>query len=336
MLCSFLTAGILSAGFAAQNQPPSPPPDHQVHTQITAPDPENPQQAHPGSAPRMVEIPLLDCSGLPCVEMTAGSGKTFKLAVDTGEVNSYLDTKTAQMLGLDLKPLKGSGDSGAAQVQTTVVPGAKLGDLPMGDFPFMVLDTSQSDKPGEKPQPFPADGALTYRAFQNRLLQIDYTHHMVRISEPQDAAQPCPHACSDLLVKHVGAYGPPTITAAGFSINGQPVDAQIDTLFTGTMLVYPEAVQKLGLKKAAKTKHKELFPYVESGIKLGRFDSAAVNFHDAPVAPDAPLYFFTADDRPPAVPFDVTIGSGLLSHATVTFDFKGMHLWIDGNEGPAQ
>lgn len=283
----------------------------------------------------MVEVPLLDCSGLPCIDMSSSNGKTLRLLIDTGEVNSYLDTKAAQTLGLDLKPLKGSGDSTVAQIQQTVVPGAKLGELPMGDFPFLVLDTTQSpDKSGAPMTPLPGDGVLTYSAFRNRLLEIDYTHHLVRISEPQESAQPCPHDCSDLVVKHIGKYGPVTLTAGGFEIDGQSVDAQIDTLFTGTMLVYPGAVEKLGLKKQAKAKRKELFPYVESGIKLARFDGAAESFRAIDLMTDAPLYFFTSDDHPPAVEFDATVGSGLLSHAVVTFDFKGMHLWMDSGTTP--
>lgn len=249
----------------------------------------------------------------------------LKLVLDTAEVNQYLDTKAAQSAGLELKPLKGAED---AQLQQTTVPSAKMGELPMGDFPFMVFDTNQA-KAGQKPEPFPADGALTYGAFQNRLLEIDYARKAVRISEPQSTAQPCPHACSDVVIKHVGSYGPATLTADGFAINGQPVVAQIDTLFTGTMLVYPEAVQKLSLKKEAKAKHKELFPFVEGGIRLARFDGAAESFHDVQLGQDAPLYFFTSENAPPAVQFDVTVGSGLLSHAKVSLDFKGMHLWMD-------
>ncbi len=279
----------------------------------------------------MVEVPLLDCSGLPCIDMSTGSGKTLHLLIDTGEVNSYLDTKVAQALGVELKPLPGSGDSASAsEVQQTVVPGAKLGDLPMGDFPFLVLDTTPApDKPGAKLQPLPGDGVLTYRAFHNRLLQIDYPKKVVRISEPQDTAQPCPHDCSDLVVKHIGTYGPVTLTADGFTLNGQPVNAQVDTMFTGTMLVYPGAVEKLGLKKEAKAKHKELFPFVETGIKLARFDGAAESFRGTQLVQGGPLYFFTSDDHPPAVQFDVTVGSGLLNQAVVTFDFKGMHMWME-------
>jgi Aspartyl protease len=297
---------------------------------------QNPEPATPPSAlPRMLDIPLVDCSGLPCIDMSTANGKTLRLLISTAEANSYLDTKAAQALGLDLKPLKGADGSTITDVQQTVVPGAKLGELPMADFPFMVLDTTQPPgNPGAQLEPLPGDGALTYTAFRNRLLQIDYPHQVVRISQPQETAQQCPQPCSDLVETRIGKHGPRTLTAKGFAVYGQPVDAQIDTLFTGTMLVYPGSVQKLGLKKEAKAKRKELFPYIENGIKLARYDGAAESFHDVSLVEDGPLYFFTPKDTPPVVDFDVTVGSGLFSRAVVTFDFKGMHIWVEKVEPP--
>lgn len=287
------------------------------------------------AGPRMIEVPLLDCSGLPCVDLATGSGKTLRLLIDTGEVNAYLDLKAAQALGLDLQSLKGTDGGDINQVQQTVVPGARLGDLPLGDFPFMVLDTSpQPDKPGQSTQALPGDGALTYGAFKNRLVEIDARNHVMRISEPQSDAQPCPRDCSDLVIKHIGRWGPVTLTAAGFAVNGEAVDVQLDTLFTGTMLVYPGSVEKLGLKKQSKAKPKEVFPYTQGGVKLARADEGAVSFRGVPLLQNGPLYFATKDAQLPEVQFDATAGMGLLSRATATFDFKGMHFWIES--GPVQ
>jgi Aspartyl protease len=282
------------------------------------------------TAPRMVEVPLLDCSGLLCVELSAGSGKTLRLLIDLGEANAYLDTKAAQTLGLSLQALKGSDGGDINEVQQTVVPGARLGDLPLGDFPFMVLDTTpQPDKLGGKAEPLPGDGALTYGAFKNRLVEIDGRNHVMRISEPQSDAEPCPHECSDLLIKHVGNWGPVTLITQGFAVNGQPVDVQLDTLFTGTILIYPGAVEKLGLKKESKAKGKELFPYTQGGVKLARAETGAVTFRGIPLLQEGPLYFGTKDANLPAVQFDATVGMGVLSRATATFDFKAMHFWMD-------
>jgi len=316
VLSAFLSASLLSQTLPVP-QVPAPP---EAGAQASA----TPVQH------KLFEIPLLDCSGLPCVDLATGSGKTLRLLIDTAEANSYLDIKVAQSLGLELQPLKGSDGNVINEVQQTIVPGAHFGDLPMGDFPFMVLDTTpQPDKPGERTERLPGDGVLTYNAFKNRLIQIDYANHMVRISEPQDDAQPCPHNCSRLVIKHFGSFGPVTLTADGFTLNGQPIDAQIDTLFTGTMLVYPGSVEKLGLKKESKSKHKEFFPFTQGGLKLARAEGATESFHDMQLVQNGPLYFGTTDDHLPSASFDAAVGSGLLSHAVVTFDFKGMQMWME-------
>lgn len=292
--------------------------------------PALPDQPNPSLKVRTVELPLLDCSGLPCVELSTGTGKTLRMLIDTGEVNAYLDLKAAQSLGVNLQSLKDSAGGDINQVQQTIVPGAHLGDLPLGDFPFMVLDMSpQTDKPGQKTQPFPADGALTYGAFKNRLLQIDARNHIVRISEPQPDAQPCPHECSKLTIKHFGNWGPVTLTTEGFSVNGQPLDAQVDTLFTGTVLIYPASLEKLDLKKQSKSKHKEVFPYTQNGINLARADDGVIAYQNMQLLQNGPLYFATPDAHLPILQFDATIGMGLLSRAVATFDFKGMHFWMD-------
>src|SRR5581483_5828745 len=116
---------------------------------------------------KLVEVPLLDCSGLPCVDLATGSGKTFRLLIDMADVNSFLDTKKAKVMGLPLQPMKGRDGNDIPEIQQTVVAVARLGDLPLGDFPFMVLDTSTPDPDKQKQQPLPGDGALTYSAFKN-------------------------------------------------------------------------------------------------------------------------------------------------------------------------
>lgn len=286
---------------------------------------------------KLIEVPLLDCAGIPCVEMTGADGKTFRLLIDLAEVNSFLDTKQAKAMGLPLQPLKGSDGNDISEIQQTVVPGAHLGDLPMGDFPFMVLDTATPKPDRQKQQPLPADGALTYSAFKSRVLQIDYAHHVLRISEPQTAPGACPGTCSNLMIKHFGGdYGPMTLTTGGFVINGQPIDVQLDTLFTGTVVIYPASVEKLGLKKQSKSKQKENFPYVQGGLTLVRFDGASASFGAVPLTQNGPLYFGTPDDHFPAVHFDATVGWGLLSHAVVTFDFSSMQMWMEATGGPGQ
>ncbi|MBV9265440.1 MAG: hypothetical protein JO061_04650 [Acidobacteriaceae bacterium] len=284
------------------------------------------------TVPVMHEIPLLTCSGLPCVELTSKSVNVMRLAIDLASVNGYLDVKTAQARGLKLESLKAAGGAEITAVQQTIVPGAKLGDLELGDFPFMVLDLSADPAEPKKKRAtsFPADGALAFGSFKNRILQIDWERHLVRISEPISQEQPCPRDCGDLKFEHLGHYGPLTLTATGFQVDGKDLTCQIDTLFTGTMLIYPQAVDRLGLRELTKTRHKEEFPFFQNGVKLTEAESVNEGFHRDTLLSEAPVYFWTAKDvAPPEVSFDATIGAGLMSRALVTFDFKANHIWVE-------
>ena len=304
-------------------------------------------QSQPGSPQAQFhEVPLLDCSGLPCLEMTSRSGKTIKLVIDTAEPNSFLDVKVAQTLDSNVKPIKADNDADISQIQQSTVAGAKIGDLPMGDFPFLAIDTTPEANPHQPKLPlsrdpsrakqtpaFPADGALGFRAFENRILQIDYPHHKVRLSEPVDQPQPCPQTCTDLVIKHFGNYGPVTLTTTGFSVNGQPLDVQIDAEFSGTMLVYPDSVKKLGLKKLAKAKQKSFFPFLQGGLKLAEAEGGGtVTYQSLQLGQELPIYFFDSSDaHTNPVNFGATVGSGLFVHLTAVFDFKGKHFWVQAS-----
>jgi hypothetical protein len=262
--------------------------------------------------------------------MVSSNGKTLRLLLDTGNANAYLDRKAALAMSLALKPMIGGDGKPIEEMQEAIVPGAKLGELPMGDFPFVVLDTSEpKDENGQKVTPLPGDGALTYGSFKNRILQLDFGKHVVRISEPLTEAQTCPGRCGDLSIKHFGNFGPPTITTTGFTVNGQPVEAQIDTLFAGTMLIYPASVKRLNLNKESKSKKKEQFPFTGGGLKLAKAEGASEAFADLTLLQDAPLYFTTPEGRTPGDLFDATVGVGLLSHGVITLDFKDMKIWIN-------
>jgi hypothetical protein len=265
--------------------------------------------------------------------MSTQSGKTLKLVIDLAEPNSYLDVKPAQTLDASLKPMKSENDADISQVQRTTVVGAQLGDLPMGDFPFVVLDTTPDPNAQPKARqlpPFPADGALGFRGLENRIVKIDYPHHVVHISEPLDAAQACPQTCTDLVVRHFGEFGPVTLTTTGFSVNGQPLNVQLDTIFAGTVLIYPDFVKKLGLKKLAKSKRKQFFPFVQGGLSLAQAEGAGEAWQTTPFAPDMPIYFFDSDDaHTNPVNFDATVGSGLFAQSVAVFDFKGKHFWLE-------
>ncbi|HWF48850.1 MAG TPA: hypothetical protein VG168_17715 [Bryobacteraceae bacterium] len=290
------------------------------------------------AAPAFHEVQLFDCSGIPCVDMTIGSAggeiKTLRLLIDTSGPNAYLDSRIAASMNLDVKPMAGADGKPIEEIQQTVAPGAKLGDLPMGDFPFLVLNLNDSDNSGSltkrKAAPLPGDGALTFGSFRNRIVQLDFRNHVMRVSEPITTPQPVPANSADLIVKHFGNYGPATIVTPGFSVNGRLIEAQIDTLFTGTILIYPESVNKLVLEKQSKARKKEDFPFW-GGVKLVRGNAEAEGFGNLELLQNAPLYFATPDaaTHTPEGQFDATVGVALLSGTAMTLDFVDKKIWVE-------
>jgi hypothetical protein len=290
------------------------------------------------AGPAFHEMHLFDCSGIPCVDMTVastgGETKTLRLLIDTSGPNAYLDSRVAASMNLVVKPMAGADGKPIEEIQQTIAPGAKLGDLPMGDFPFLVLNLNDPGDSGSltsrKAAPLPGDGALTFGSFRNRIIQLDFRNHVMRVSEPVTTPQTVPASSADLIVKHFGNYGPATIVSPGFSVNGQPIEAQIDTLFTGTMMIYPESVEKLDLKKQSKAHKKEDFPFW-GGVKLVRGEAETEGFGNLQLLQNAPLYFATAEaaTHTPEGQFDATVGTGLLSGIVVTLDFVDKKIWIE-------
>jgi hypothetical protein len=268
---------------------------------------------------------MLDCSGLPCVEAALESGKHLRLLIDTGNVNSLVDTAIAKEAGLAITPAHGADGKPLPGYGVAVLAGVKLGDVSLGDLRVLVLDLGSYIKRDRMPA---ADGALAYTAFKDRLLELDYPRRTVHVTERLDTELPCPGSCGKLTTPTFGKKGPPIVVTTGFLVNAQPVTAQVDTMFTGTMLIYPGSVQKLGLDEEAKTSKKRFFKYTDDGVEMLESQSKQESFGDLVLSRSAPLYFTTPSVHLPDDLFDATVGHELFLHSVLSLDFHGMKLWI--------
>lgn len=269
--------------------------------------------------------PMLACSGLPCLDVTAANGRHLRLLLDTGDVDSVLDTAVARQLGLALSPVPGR-DGKPAPYQNAILPAVKLGRASLGDVKVRVMDLSQFITQDRLPA---SDGTLAYSAFKDRLLTLDYPNHTVLISAPLRSALPCPGFCGSLSTPTFGRKGPAILVATGFSVNGEPVTAQIDTLFSGTLLVYPTSVTKLRLDQADHTTKTEFFKYTDGGVHMRQAESRTQAFGQTVLAKDAPLYFATPEVHLPDGMFDATVGHALLEHSVLSLDLHDMKLWLN-------
>ena len=266
------------------------------------------------------EVPLLDCSGIPCIEVRIGEGKPLRMGLDTGDVASVLDKDVAEGAGLKAtQPMPAGAPAGMFK---TEIPAVHVGTVTLRDV--RTLGLSLTEMIAQKQMPDFA-GTLAYTAFKDRVVQIDFVAHKLRISEVLTAPAPCGDACDKFSLITFGTKGPPIMVAKGFEINGKSVAAQIDTMFTGTMLVYSASIDKLGLTEAAKTDKTEHFAFTDGGVDMKVAPAAKESFHGRALGVSSPvMYFPTADVHEPDGLFDATVGLGLFYGTVLTIDLHGM------------
>ncbi|HEV2213330.1 MAG TPA: hypothetical protein VGS99_08270, partial [Gammaproteobacteria bacterium] len=182
------------------------------------------------AAPDFVaEIPFDLCKGMICIQAELDDGKTSTLLLDTGDASNFISVEAAQAhgwalkpyMGKDGKPVEGLFDAGTHEV--------KLGAL---SAPMRYLASPAADMGTQGTY----DGNLVYSYFKDRVLQIDYPKKLLRVSAPLTAAPTQAGAAGQLKIVNFHNWGPPIVVGGPFTINGKPVDAQIDTGYTGSML----------------------------------------------------------------------------------------------------
>ena len=285
-------------------------------------------QAHAqaaGGVKFATEVPLLDCDGMPCVEARMGSGPNLKMGIDTGNVASVLDAAYAEAAGLKpTAPLPAGAPSGMFR---TMIPSIIVGNVKLTNVATLAMSLSDMVAQNQMPH---VDGTLAYTAFKDRILQIDFVGRRVRISEVLTAPVDCSGACDKISLIKFGKTGPPIVVAEGFEINGKKVSAQIDTMYSGTLLVYTASIDKLQLADLAKTTKSRDFPFTDGGVKMKEAPAEKEGFRGLTLSGPAPLvYFPTPDVHEPDGLFDATVGLELFYKAALTLNFHDMTVSVE-------
>lgn len=262
------------------------------------------------------DVPLVSCDGLPCIEALIG-GQKLHLLIDTGNQASVLDTAGAKKIGL--KPYSPKQPNWPKDIFRATIPSLSIGSLRLSGVEILTMSVTDMIAQNQMPH---ADGVLAYTAFKDRAVQMDFHSHRFRISEVISTALPCSGTCDAFSLITFGKHGPPIVVAKGFTINGHPVTAQIDTQYSGSLLVYTASIDKLELSDAARTTDATLFPYTDGGVKMKFAPAQDESFHGISLAALHPLvYFPTAGVHEPDALFDATVGIGLLGDTILTLDF---------------
>jgi hypothetical protein len=272
----------------------------------------------------VVDVPYTPCDGLICLDVSLDGAPSRKLMLDTGNVHSTLIADRAKGLGWTLAPARRNGEA----IDGIWLAGEHrvgVGD-DVASETFWVFDRKLLGKY----QP-PVDGSLAYDFFSDRVLEIDYVKHRVRYTKP--IATPAPETraagLGALRLINFGERGPPVVVGTPFTVNGKNVRAQIDTVFTGTLLVYDSALDALGLHKEGKP---ELFRYTDDGVNLSPGKSDGVGFDGRTLASGAKSVWYVADGPNPVHQpdnlFEATAGNALFAHSIVTLDFHAMTIGV--------
>ena len=275
------------------------------------------------NAPRWAaDVPLLDCDGTPCIEGRLSDGSTVRLGIDTGNASSVLDTKAAAALGL--KPSAPPKPGTPAGMYRSSIPSVALGDSRFENVSVVVMDLSDMIAQNQMPH---VAGTLAYTAFHDRVLQFDFVAQRLRISEILESPASCHEPCDRISLIKFGEHGPPIVVAEGFSINQHPISAQIDTMFTGSLLIYTNAIERAGLAAQAKTSQERNFAYTDGGVKMKQAPADSEMFHHLAFT-NGKVYFPTPGVHEPDGLFDATVGLELFRDAILTLDFHDMKLSI--------
>jgi hypothetical protein len=267
------------------------------------------------------EVPFTVCDdGLICVPVTVDGKQKETLILDTGNDNSFFSAATAETLGWKLDPAKDDSGKTMPNIFTsdhTVQLGAVSLKLQM-----VLIKRS---KPAA---PRPYQGSLAYTDLKDRVVQIDYPHHLLRISEVQDGPAPAA-APGELKAITFGRQGPPILTGGPFSVNGHSLRAQIDTCYTGSLLIYDAAVPSLGLQEMAGKGTPRQFPHTDGGVTMLGAPVQSIGFAGHDFALKNPtVYFPTPGVHQPDGLFEGTVGNELLQDSVVTLDLHRMTLDI--------
>jgi hypothetical protein len=112
-------------------------------------------------------------------------------------------------------------------------------------------------------------------------------------------------------------------------MNGKDVSVQVDTLYTGTMLIYPTSVDRLGLQAQAASKQTDMFHFTDGGVDMVRGQASDESFGTKTLLANAPLYFATPNVHTPDGMFDGTVGAALFAGHVVNLDFRGNRFWLE-------
>jgi len=174
----------------------------------------------------------------------------YNFVLDTGTYASSIDLGLARELRLPLRATRGeSRGVGSSHVvgRTTLLEDVRLGDLVVGQLPAAALDLSGASAQLGRP----LHGVLGNNFLASRITQIDYFRRRIRfLAGPSVPLPDNPHRITFPLQFRAGAILP---VLEDCFVNGTRLAVTLDTGSSLGLVLFPKAVQLLGLEELART-----------------------------------------------------------------------------------
>jgi hypothetical protein len=266
------------------------------------------------------DVPYTPCEGAICIQVTLSDHKPHSFLLDTSYNHSSIDEPVARGLGWKLTPYSSKGQ---------VVPGLFLAD---GSKPAAFAGVEGSadflvESKDLKDAPTPWEGTLDYTFFKDRVLQIDYKHHVIRVSQllkPDEHPKP---GQGVLKLVNFHDWGPPIVVGGPFTVDGKQLEAQIDTSYTGSLLLFSGAEKSFGFEGLAAKAKTRNFPITDGGVDMLGAEVESTGFADRILAKPATVYFPTPKvHQPYQERFQGTVGNEFFTGTVLTLDFHDMTL----------
>lgn len=267
----------------------------------------------------MAEIPFDMCKGLICLRAQLDGGAPATLTLDTGDAHEFITAEAAKARGWPLRPYIGKDGKVVPSLFDAGEHVVSLGPL-KESMNFVAMSARDMGTHGV------FQGNLIYLFFKDRVLQIDYPRRRLRVSAMLTGVQPRQPAGGRLEIVNFHKWGPPIVVGGPFTIDGKQVRAQIDTGYTGSMLIYTVAIKSLGLSALAEHGNREFFPFTDGGVTMLADPVRSEGFTSHILSSPAVVYFPTPGVHEPENPFDATVGNAFFAMSVVTLDFHDMTL----------
>jgi predicted aspartyl protease len=201
-----------------------------------------------------LEIPFTFFRNQILLEAEVNGKGPFQFVLDSGTFSSTVSLRLAKelKLPLDSRPAAGIGAGNRpVRARATRIERLRLGGLTLSDFPAAALDLAAASEQFRRP----LDGVLGNGFLSGRIIQIDYFHRRLRVMEES------PFPPGALPASTAQRFSSPMQFVEGSVmpvledcyVNGVRLSLTVDTGSSLGLILFPHAIQRLGLEPLART-----------------------------------------------------------------------------------